>query len=35
MYPEHLTAPMKQQLVSKGFKDLKTADEVTELLEKE
>ncbi len=34
MYPEHLTAPMKEELVSQGFKDLKTAEEVSELLDK-
>ncbi|MEM1135148.1 MAG: BrxA/BrxB family bacilliredoxin [Bacteroidota bacterium] len=34
MYPEHLTAPMKQELVSNGIKDLTTPDEVSELLEK-
>ncbi len=32
MYPEHLTAPMKQELVEDGFTDLTTADQVTELL---
>jgi putative YphP/YqiW family bacilliredoxin len=35
MYPEHLTAPMKQELVAEGFNDLKTPEQVTELLEKE
>ncbi len=33
MYPEHLTIPMKEDLVSSGFADLKTAEEVTELIE--
>lgn len=32
MYPEHLTAPMKQELVGDGFVDLTTADQVTGLL---
>ncbi|GAA4846224.1 BrxA/BrxB family bacilliredoxin [Algivirga pacifica] len=35
MYPEHLTAPMKEELVADGFQDLKTADEVSSLLENE
>jgi putative YphP/YqiW family bacilliredoxin len=28
MYPEHLVAPMRTDLTSAGFKELKTADEV-------
>ncbi|MEN7551402.1 BrxA/BrxB family bacilliredoxin [Rapidithrix thailandica] len=35
MYPEHLTAPMKQQLVNEGFTDLTTSEQVEELLNKE
>ncbi len=35
MYPEHLTAPMKEELVSEGFQDLKTPEQVSETLEKE
>jgi len=33
MYPEHLTAPMKAQLVDNGFNDLKTPEQVSALLE--
>lgn len=33
MYPEHLTAPMKEELVADGFKDLVTADDVTSVVE--
>ncbi len=32
MYPEHLTAPMKQELVTEGFQDLNTASAVENLL---
>ncbi len=32
MYPEHLTAPMKQELVAEGFQDLNTASAVEGLL---
>ncbi|MEH0157901.1 BrxA/BrxB family bacilliredoxin [Limibacter armeniacum] len=35
MYPEHLTAPMKEELVADGFKDLTSAAEVSELLDNE
>lgn len=35
MYPEHLTMPMKQELLGDGFTDLSTADQVTELLGKD
>ena len=34
-YPEHLTAPMAAELTDNGFQSLKTADAVTETLEKE
>ena len=33
MYPEHLTLPMKAELVDNGFTDLNTPEKVTELLE--
>lgn len=33
-YPEHLTAPMAQELNEVGFKSLKTAQEVEDLLDK-
>ncbi|MBM3178482.1 MAG: BrxA/BrxB family bacilliredoxin [Bacteroidetes bacterium] len=32
MYPEHLVAPMRQDLVSAGFKELKTSAEVDQQL---
>ncbi|MFT5914785.1 MAG: putative YphP/YqiW family bacilliredoxin [Flammeovirgaceae bacterium] len=32
MYPEHLTAPMKQELVTEGFEDLNTSSAVEGLL---
>jgi len=32
MYPEQLIAPMRAELVDAGVKELKTADEVTEVL---
>ena len=32
MYPEHLTAPMKQELVEDGFADLKSASQVDSFL---
>ncbi|MES2389934.1 MAG: BrxA/BrxB family bacilliredoxin [Bacteroidota bacterium] len=32
MYPEHLVAPMRQELVNAGFKELKTADDVDKVL---
>jgi len=32
MYPEQLVAPMRAELVDAGVKELKTADEVTEVL---
>lgn len=32
MYPEEMVAPMKQELTTIGFKELKTADEVEEAL---
>ncbi len=33
-YPEHLTAPMAQELTDAGFKSLKTPDEVADVLGK-
>lgn len=33
MYPEHLTAPMKAELVGDGFHDLTSAEQVSTLLE--
>ena len=35
MYPEHLVAPMRQDLVSAGFKELKTSAEVDQQLKDE
>lgn len=35
MYPEHLIAPMKADLTEDGFQDLKTPEQVNELLEKQ
>lgn len=35
MYPEHLIAPMKAELTEDGFQDLKTPEQVNELLEKQ
>ncbi len=35
MYPEYLTAPMKQDLTSVGFDDLTTAESVVNALKKE
>ncbi len=35
MYPEYLTAPMKQDLTADGFKDLATPQAVEELLKNE
>jgi putative YphP/YqiW family bacilliredoxin len=32
MYPEHLVAPMRSDLTSAGFQELKTAEEVDKLL---
>lgn len=32
MYPEHLTAPMKEELVGDGFQDLTTSEAVDNLL---
>lgn len=32
MYPEQLTAPMKLELTNVGFKDLKSADETSNLI---
>jgi putative YphP/YqiW family bacilliredoxin len=32
MYPEHLVAPMRQDLTSAGFQELKTAEEVEKVL---
>jgi len=34
MYPEHLTAPMRQELVGDGFEDLTTAEQVEALIQK-
>ena len=33
MYPEHLVAPMRQDLTKAGFQELKTAQEVDQLLQ--
>jgi len=33
MYPEYLTAPMRDDLVSAGFQDLKSADDVSAAIE--
>ena len=35
MYPEELVAPMRQELVDMGFKELKNAQEVDDILEKQ
>lgn len=35
MYPEYLTAPMKQDLTSVGFEDLTTAEQVADALKRE
>ncbi len=35
MYPEYLTAPMKQDLTSVGFEDLTSAEHVTNALKRE
>jgi putative YphP/YqiW family bacilliredoxin len=35
MYPEELVAPMRQELVEMGFKELKNAQEVDDILEKQ
>lgn len=35
MYPEHLVAPMRQDLVSAGFKELKTSEDVDQQLKNE
>ena len=35
MYPEHLTAPMKSELIQEGFMDLTTPDAVSTLLDNE
>ena len=32
MYPEHLVAPMRQDLAQDGFTELRTAEEVEQLL---
>jgi len=32
MYPEYLVAPMRQELVSAGFQDLRTAEEVEQAI---
>lgn len=32
MYPEHLVAPMKEDLVNAGFKQLVTSDEVEQII---
>ena len=32
MYPEHLTMPMKQELVAEGFADLTTSEQVDDLM---
>ena len=32
MYPEYLVAPMRQELVSAGFQDMRTADEVEQAI---
>ncbi len=34
MYPEHLTAPMAQELTNNGFTALRTPGQVTEMLDK-
>ncbi|PRY54434.1 putative YphP/YqiW family bacilliredoxin [Arcticibacter pallidicorallinus] len=35
MYPEYLTAPMREDLVGAGFQDLKSAEEVSAAIESE
>ena len=35
MYPEELVRPMRQELVSAGFKELYTSNEVEEAIKKE
>lgn len=35
MYPEYLTAPMKQDLTSVGFEDLTSAEQVTNALKRD
>lgn len=35
MYPEYLVAPMRQDLTSVGFQDLKTAEEVDQAIKSE
>lgn len=35
MYPEYLVAPMRQELTSVGFEDLKTAEEVDQAIKGE
>jgi len=35
MYPEYLVAPMRSDLTSAGFEDLKNAEEVTKAIESE
>ncbi|HYG37781.1 MAG TPA: BrxA/BrxB family bacilliredoxin [Cytophagales bacterium] len=35
MYPEHLVAPMRQDLTSAGFQELKTAQDVENILNNE
>lgn len=35
MYPEYLTAPMREDLVSAGFQDLKSAEDVSAAIESE
>ena len=35
MYPEQITTPMRQELTSKGFSELITADDVENILKKD
>ena len=35
MYPEYLVAPMRQELVSAGFQDLRTSEEVDQAIKSE
>ena len=35
MYPEYLVAPMRQELVTAGFEDLRTAEEVDQAIKAE
>ncbi len=35
MYPEHLVAPMRQELVEAGFEELRTPEEVEAFLDRE